>query len=293
MENKDLGANTNSAWINGLIGVILFSGSLPATRLAVLEFDPFFVTAVRAAIAGLLGGGVLLISKERKPSKQQIIPLFIVAVGVVLGFPLFSALALQYINSAHSIVFVGILPIATAIFGILRAKEHPRPIFWLFSIIGSLLIVGFALSQGVDSSPMGDILMVIAIILCGLGYAEGAKLSKSLGGWQVISWALVISLPISLPLSFVYMPNSFVHISLGAWIGIAYISLFSMFIGFIFWYKGLAVGGIARIGQLQLLQPLFGLALAAFLLHEKVSWTMLAVTIGVVLNVAATKKFAR
>jgi len=285
--------DTTQAWVNGFIGVVLFSGSLPATRMAVLEFNPVFVTLARASIAGILALVALLVFKEKRPSKEQLFPLVIVALGVVVGFPLLSALALQYVSSAHSIVFVGILPLATAIFGILRGGERPRPIFWFFSLMGSLLVVGYAFAQGLSASPLGDILMLLAVILCGLGYAEGAKLTKTLGGWQVISWALIISLPIMLPLSFCYLPASFEGISVGAWGSLAYVSLFSMFIGFIFWYRGLAQGGTATIGQLQLLQPFFGLALAASLLHEQVSIGMLAVTVGVIMCVAGTRKFAK
>ncbi|GGG73017.1 transporter [Parapedobacter pyrenivorans] len=280
-------------WFNGFIGVVLFSGSLPATRIAVLAFDPVFLTVARASIAGLLALGALLVFKENRPTQKQLSPLAFVALGVVVGFPLLSALALQYVTSAHSIIFVGILPVATAVFGIIRGGERPRPIFWLFSILGSLLVVGYAAAQGFSASPIGDMLMLAAIILCGLGYAEGAKLSKKMGGWQVISWALVLSLPVMLPLSLFYMPSSIERIGTGAWMGLAYVSLFSMFIGFIFWYRGLAQGGTATIGQLQLLQPFFGLALAASLLHEKVSMGMLAVTVGVILCVAGTKKFAK
>lgn len=285
--------DTTQAWVNGFIGVVLFSGSLPATRMAVLEFNPVFVTLARASIAGILALIALLVFKEKRPSKEQLFPLVMVALGVVVGFPLLSALALQYVSSAHSIVFVGILPLATAIFGILRGGERPRPIFWLFSLMGSLLVVGYAFAQGLSASPMGDILMLLAVILCGLGYAEGAKLTKTLGGWQVISWALVLSLPIMLPLSFCYLPTSFEGVTVGAWTSLAYVSLFSMFIGFIFWYRGLAQGGTATIGQLQLLQPFFGLALAASLLHEQVSLGMVAVTLGVILCVAGTRKFAK
>ncbi|MFB2118540.1 DMT family transporter [Parapedobacter sp. 2B3] len=285
--------DTTQGWLNGFIGVVLFSGSLPATRVAVLEFNPLFLTVARASIAGILALIALLVFKEKRPNRKQIFPLAIVALGVVVGFPLLSALALQYVTSAHSIVFIGILPVATAIFGIIRGGERPRPIFWIFSIIGSLLVIGYAVAQGLTASPMGDILMLGAVILCGLGYAEGAKLTKTLGGWQVISWALVLSLPVMLLLSFIYVPTSFEGISTGAWISLAYVSLFSMFIAFIFWYNGLAQGGTATVGQLQLLQPFFGLALSAYLLHEKVSIGMLAVTIGVILCVAGTKKFAK
>ncbi|MBV7570684.1 MULTISPECIES: DMT family transporter [Pseudomonas] len=285
--------NNTSGWINGLIGVVIFSGSLPATRVAVLEFDPVFLTVARATIAAILALCLLGLFKEKRPARQQLVPLIIVALGVVIGFPLLTALALQYVTSAHSIVFVGLLPLATAVFGVLRGGERPRAAFWIFSVLGSLLVVGFALSQGLSASPQGDILMLLAILACGLGYAEGAKLSRTLGGWQVISWALVLSLPVVALLSWMRMPVSFSGISTPAWFSLAYVSLFSMLIGFVFWYRGLAQGGIAAVGQLQLLQPFFGLTLAATLLHEQVSLGMLGVTVAVILCVAGAKKFAK
>lgn len=282
-----------SGWINGFIGVLLFSGSMPATKLAVMDMDPIFVTIARAGIAGILALSVLLIYREKRPAKDQIFPLILVSIGCVIGFPLLSALALQYLTSAHSIVFLGMLPLATAIFGVFRGGERPHPVFWFFSIVGSLLVIGYAVAQGISASPVGDILMLVAVILCGMGYAEGAKLSKTLGGWQVISWALVLSLPLMLPLFFIYFPDNIQEVTVNGWVGLAYISLFSMFIGFIFWYKGLAQGGITTVGQLQLLQPFFGLALAAYFLHEQVSMGMLGITVGVILCVAGTKKFAK
>ncbi|WP_426235468.1 DMT family transporter [Pseudomonas sp. TWP3-2] len=282
-----------SGWVNGFIGVLIFSGSLPATRLAVLEFDPVFLTVLRATIAGVLALCLLWAFRERRPARNQWLSLLIVALGVVLGFPLLTALALQYVTSAHSIVFVGLLPLTTAIFGVLRGGERPRPVFWIFSVLGSALVVGFAVSQGLSASPTGDLLMLAAIIACGLGYAEGAKLSRALGGWQVICWALVLALPLMAVLSLWLAPASFSGISVSAWVCLGYVSLFSMLIGFVFWYRGLAQGGIAAVGQLQLLQPFFGLALAATLLHEQVSLGMLLVTLGVILCVAGAKKFAR
>ena len=294
MITKQISKDENiSGWINGFIGVVLFSGGLPATKLAVMEMSPTFVTIVRAAVAGILALIVLWLGKEKRPVKEQLIPLLLVSLGCVVGFPLLSALALQYLTSAHSIVFLGMLPLATAIFGVFRGGERPHPIFWFFSIVGSLLVIGYAVSQGISASPIGDILMLLAVILCGMGYAEGAKLSKTLGGWQVISWALVLALPVMIPLFFIYFPEDIGSVSFQGWFGMAYISLFSMFIGFIFWYKGLAQGGIATVGQLQLLQPFFGLALAAWLLHEQVSIGMLGVTVGVILCVVGTKKFAK
>ncbi len=284
---------TASGWVNGFVGVLIFSGSLPATRVAVADFDPTFLTSARAAIAGLLGLAMLLLFRQKRPERSDFLSLVIVALGVVVGFPLLTALALKHVTSAHSIIFVGLLPLATAIFGVLRGGERPRPAFWLFSCIGSALVAGFALMQGVTASPVGDGLMLAAIIVCGLGYAEGAALSRRLGGWQVICWALAISLPIMLVLTFATLPQSFAAIGSGAWAGLAYVSLFSMLIGFVFWYRGLAQGGIAAVGQLQLLQPFFGLALAATLLHEQVSPLMVVVTLGVVACVFGAKKFAR
>jgi drug/metabolite transporter (DMT)-like permease len=282
-----------SGWVNGFVGVLIFSGSLPATRVAVADFDPTFLTSARAAIAGLLGLAMLVLFRQKRPERSDFLSLVIVALGVVVGFPLLTALALKHVTSAHSIIFVGLLPLATAIFGVLRGGERPRPAFWLFSCIGSALVAGFALMQGVTASPVGDGLMLAAIIVCGLGYAEGAALSRRLGGWQVICWALAISLPIMLVLTFATLPQSFAAIGSGAWAGLAYVSLFSMLIGFVFWYRGLAQGGIAAVGQLQLLQPFFGLALAATLLHEQVSPLMVVVTLGVVACVFGAKKFAR
>lgn len=284
---------TASGWINGFIGVLIFSGSLPATRAAVADFDPVFLTVARAAIAGTLALVLLVLFREKRPKGADLVSLAVVALGVVVGFPLLTALALKHVTSAHSIVFIGLLPLATAIFGVLRGGERPRPAFWLFSCLGSALVAGFALMQGGSTSPVGDLLMLAAIVVCGLGYAEGARLSRTLGGWQVISWALVLSLPVMAALAILTMPQSFADAARPAWLGLAYVSVFSMLVGFIFWYRGLAQGGIAAVGQLQLLQPFFGLVLAATLLGEAVSWSMVAVTAAVILCVAGARRFAR
>jgi len=286
-------AKPSSGWLNGFIGVLIFSGSLPATRLAVLDFDPLFLTVARATLAGLLALAVLLLFKERRPGRGQLFSLAIVALGVVVGFPLLTALALRHVTSAHSIVFLGLLPMATAMFAVLRGGERPRPAFWLFSVIGALLVVGYALAQGVSAAPLGDLLMLGAVLVCGLGYAEGAALSRSLGGWQVISWALVLALPFMAVATALLMPPSFANVHLAGWLSLGYVALFSMFIGFVFWYRGLAQGGIATVGQLQLLQPFFGLALAATVLGEQVSWGMLGVTLGVIGCVAGVRRFGR
>ena len=285
--------SSTQGWINGFIGVVIFSGSLPATRLAVMEFDPVFLTMLRATLAAVLGLCLLRLFQAKRPARHQWLPLVIVSLGVVVGFPLLTAMALQYVTSAHSIVFIGLLPLATAVFGVLRGGERPRPVFWLFSSLGSLLVMGYAVAQGLSAAPAGDVLMLLAVLACGLGYAEGAKLSRSLGGWQVICWALVVSLPVVAPLSLILAPSTLAGISLPAWLSLGYVALFSMLIGFVFWYRGLAQGGIAAVGQLQLLQPFFGLALAAGLLHEQVSLGMVLVTVAVIGCVAGAKRFAR
>ncbi|MFC0219860.1 DMT family transporter [Pseudochelatococcus lubricantis] len=283
---------TASGWISGFIGMAIFSGSLPATRAAVTGFDPVFLTVARAAIAGMLGLGLLFVFRQKSPERRDLLPLAVIALGVVVGFPLLTALALQHMSSAHSVVFIGLLPLSTAIFGVLRGGERPRPAFWLFSLAGSALVAGYAMARGTGAVSAGDLLMLAAIVMCGLGYAEGGRLSRRLGGWQVISWALVLSLPVMLPLAVLTMPGSFAQVGAPAWTGLAYVSLFSMLIGFVFWYRGLALGGIAAVGQLQLLQPFLGLGLAAMLLHETVSGAMLAVTLGVVVCVAGARKFS-
>jgi drug/metabolite transporter (DMT)-like permease len=283
---------TTEGWGSGLLGVVIFSGSLPATRIAVAHFSPIFLTSARAAIAALVGAVFLVALRQTRPARNDVFSLAIVAIGVVVGFPLLTALALQHITAAHSIVFIGLLPLATAIFGVLRGGERPKPAFWLFSLLGAATVAAFALSRSEGGSAAGDPLMIAAILLCGLGYAEGATLARRLGGWQVISWALFLSFPLMAAIALFTLPVSWIGIGAPAWISLAYVSIFSMLVGFVFWYRGLALGGIASVGQLQLLQPFLGLILAAALLHEPIAWTMIACTAVVVLCVAGAKRFA-
>ena len=272
--------------------MLIFSASLPATRVAVAAFSPLFLTSIRAVIAALLGGACLLLLKAQRPARADIFPLIITSLGVVVGFPLLTALALQHVTSAHSLVFIGLLPLSTASFGVLRGGERPRPLFWLFSCIGSAMVAIFAWLHSDAGVLQGDLLMLGAIIVCGLGYAEGGVLARKLGGWQVISWALLLALPVMAILGLATWPESFANATPSAWLGLGYVSVFSMMIGFVFWYRGLALGGIAGVGQLQLLQPFFGLALAAVLLHETVAWSMVAITAVIVVCVACAKRFS-
>ena len=280
------------AWMHGFIGMLMFSGSLPATRAAVRGFDPLFVTAARASGAGLLALLLLLGARPPRPRGRQWWLLAWVAGGVVAGFPLLTALALRQVSAAHSLVFIGLLPLTTAGFAVLLGGERPRPAFWLFAGAGALLVGAYALHAGGSGTSHADGLMLAAILVCGLGYAEGARLSRSLGGWAVICWALVVSLPVTLPLALLQWPAQLLDKPLAAWLGLGYVTFISMLVGFFFWYRGLALGGVAAVSQLQLLQPFFGLLLAAALLRETVTPAMLGTTFAVVLCVAAARRLA-
>jgi drug/metabolite transporter (DMT)-like permease len=284
---------TTEGWLNGVVGILIFSGSLPATRVAVAGFDPVFVTASRASVAGLLAVCMLAVFRDKRPTRPELVSLVGVALGVVVGFPLLSALALTQMTSAHSLVFVGLLPLTTAAFGVLRGGERPRPGFWACALAGAGLVAGFAWTQGGGAISSADLSMLGAIVVAGFGYAEGGLLSRRLGGWRVICWALTLSLPAMLAWTAADARQAWSLAPTSSWLALAYVSLFSMLIGFVFWYRGLALGGIAAVGQLQLLQPLLGLGLAALLLGESVEPSMLLVTLGVVAAVAGAKAFAK
>jgi drug/metabolite transporter (DMT)-like permease len=283
----------HQGWLYGLIGVVIFAGSMPATRIAVLGFSPEFLTGARACIAAVLALILLIALQQPRPSKSQIKSLCITSAGVVIGFPLFTALALQTATAAHSLIFIALLPLATAFFAVLRAKETPKRAFWIYTCMGSSLVIFFMLNQsGLHYSAAGDGYMAAAVLLCGLGYAEGGVLSRELGGWQVICWALVIALPAMLLISWIYFPQDFSAVPPSAYLGLAYVSLFSMLIGFFFWYKGLALGGIAKVGQIQLIQPFIGLILCALILNEHVTLLMIAVSLAVAACVVMARKYA-
>jgi drug/metabolite transporter (DMT)-like permease len=287
----------------GFVGCAIFAGSLPATRLAVGAFDPILVTAGRAAIAGLLSAGLLALRRQAWPDLRLWGRLVIVAIGVVVGFPLFSAYAVRLVPATHGIVFVGLLPLMTAIAAVWRGGERPRPLFWFFAIAGGLIIIAYALIQAWRDGHAfrlhaADFDMLAAVALCGLGYAEGAVVARRLGSWQVICWALVLSLPVMLPL-FVWLwlatGESLVHLAeagRGPLLGFAYVCLFSMFIGFFFWYHGLKLGGTARVGQLQLIQSFLGFGLAALLLGESVPPSALIAVGLIVCCIFGARKFA-
>jgi drug/metabolite transporter (DMT)-like permease len=274
----------------GFLGVLAFSFTLPATRVAVGDLDPTFVGIGREALAAAPAALVLLLLREPRPSGSQMRRLGLVALGVVFGFPLFTALALRELTSAHSAVIVGLLPAATAVAAVVRAGERPTRGFWLASLAGLVAVLAFAASQGAGLLSGADLLILAAVALGAIGYAEGGVLAREMGGWRVICWALVLSAPITVPVGLVAAAGSGLHASGDAWLGFAYVTIVSAFLGFFAWYAGLARGGVAKIGQIQLIQPLLTLAWSVTLLDENVNSITLFAAVLVVLCVVATQR---
>ena len=273
----------------GFLGVLAFSFTLPATRVAVEELDPVFVGIGREALAAVLAGAILIAARAPLPARPQLGSLAIVASGVVFGWPLFSALALQGLTSAHSAVIIGILPAATAVAAVLRAGEHPTRGFWLASLAGLASVLVFAATQGAGVS-WGDIQILAAVALGAIGYAEGGALAREMGGWRVICWAVFLSAPLTVPIGAIAALGSDLHAGDDAWLGFAYVTVISALIGFFPWYAGLARGGVAKIGQIQLLQPLLTLAWSALLLSEHIGAATIVASIAVLASVVATQR---
>jgi drug/metabolite transporter (DMT)-like permease len=273
----------------GALGILGFSFSLPATKLAVADLDPWFVAFGRAVVAGVLAALVLGVGRAPWPSAAQWRRLGLVAGGVVVGFPLLTSLALHEVPAAHAIVTVGLLPAATAVAAVLRAGERPALPFWLAAGAGTAAVVLFALVGGGASGLVtADLLMLGAVVVCGVGYAEGAVVARELGGARTICWALVLALPLTLPVA--ALTAGGLEASADAWLGFAYVALVSMLLGFFAWYAGLARGGVARISQVQLAQPVLSLAWAALVLGEAVSVAEALTATVVLACVVATQR---
>ncbi|MEJ7747842.1 MAG: DMT family transporter [Candidatus Limnocylindrales bacterium] len=274
----------------GLIGVLCFSLTLPATRVAVAELDGTVVGLGRAIVAGLLAAALLVIRRERRPSRDQVRSLFVVGFGVVVGFPLLSALALTSVPAAHGAVVVGLLPLSTALMAVVRGRERPGGAFWLATAVGVGVVLVFGLTIGAGQLQPADLLLVGAVVAGGLGYAEGGRLAREMDGWRVICWALVLVAPLIVVPVGVAVASHGIAASAAAWLSFAYVSVVSMFLAFFAWYQGLAEGGIARVGQLQLLQPVLTLGWAVLLLHESVGLTTLAAALGIMATVAVGRR---
>jgi drug/metabolite transporter (DMT)-like permease len=274
----------------GFVGMAIFGGTLPATRIAVSAIDPMALTALRTAIAGLCSLVLLLVLRRPLPPRRLWLPLAIAMLCVSIAFPFLMALAVQTVDASHGGVVLGILPIATALVAVAITHERPRPLFWIASVAGAALVIAFALRQGGGALSAGDLLLFAAVTVSAIGYAFSGRLTAEMPGWEVISWALVMALPISLPAAALTMPADLSHIALKPWLALLYVALFSQWIGFFAWNAGMATGGIARVSQVQLLQPFITFALAAFFNGETITLQILLFAAAVVATVAISTR---
>ena len=277
----------------GMVGVAIFGLTLPLTRIAVAELDPLFVSLGRAVLAGIVSGVLLWWSGRPFPTRGQFSKLAIVAAGVVFGFPVLSTLAMRTAPAGHGAIVLALLPLATAAASVMFAGERPSLGFWLCGLAGSVAVLVFAAVEGAFSRAglgSADLLLVGAIIAAAIGYAQGGALSRDLGGWQVICWALLISLPVLGGVLALLAPSMSFHASWSAWASFLYVALASQLIGFFFWNKGLAMGGVAKVGQVQLLQTFVTLAGAAVFTGETIGWREIGFAVLVVAIVAIGRR---
>ena len=281
---------TKGLWL-GLLGIVIFSVTLPMTRLAVGTADApqmsgVFIAMGRAVVAAGLSGFFLLATRAPLPQRQHWGALAMTAGGVVFGFPLFTSLAMRYVEAVHASVIVGVLPLATAAVGALLHRQRPSFGFWLCAAVGSAMVVAFAILRSGGGTGLGihmaDVLLLAAMLCAAVGYGYGGRLSQHMRAEHVICWALVLSLPLTLPLAWLSWPA--LPVKASAWGAFAYVAVFSMWLGFFAWYRGLALGGTVRVSQVQLVQPFLSMLVSVPLLGEQLD----AVTVGFGLAVIAT-----
>ena len=274
----------------GFIGMVIFGGTLPATRIAVAEIDPIALTALRTAIAG--GCSLVLLLELRRPLPQRARwPTLVVAMlCVAVLFPLLMSMGMQRVDASHGGVVLGVLPIATALVAVAITHERPRPLFWIASLAGAALVIAFSLREGGGAFSVGDLLLFAAVAVSAIGYAFSGRLAAHMPGWEVISWVLVIGLPLSIPAAVLTLPHDAGQIAVKSWLGLLYVALFSQWIGFFAWNAGLAMGGIARVSQVQLLQPFVTFTLAAFFNGETITLQILLFAAAVVVTVAVSTR---
>jgi drug/metabolite transporter (DMT)-like permease len=274
----------------GFVGILIFSLTLPVTKIAILSFDPYFIAFGRATLAGALALAYLVIVKEPMLAKANIGKLIVIALGVVFGFPILTTVAMAYGSSSHGAVILGMMPLASTVIGAIRFGERPSIGFWMVSILGAALVVTYALLKSSGSFTLVDVLLVLGGICACIGYVEGGELSRKMNPRAVISWALVISLPANIVFSYLTFDSAYLNVGTFAWSIFVYLSLFPMFLGFFFWYEGLAIGGIARVSQVQLIQPFCTLIIASILLGDSLTWTNVVFAVLVVSTVILGKR---
>src|ERR1700754_495322 len=247
----------------GFVGMVIFGGTLPRTRLAVAEIDPIALTALRTAIAGVCSLALLLVLRRPLPPRALWPQLVIAMLCVAVVFPLLMSMGMQRVDASHGGVVLGILPIATALVAVAITHERPGPLFWIASLAGAALVIAFSLRQGGGAFSAGDLLLFAAVAVSAIGYAFSGRLTSRMPGWEVISWVLVIALPLAFPAAVLTMPADILQLPAKPLLGLVYVTLFSQWIGFFAWNAGLAMGGIARGSQGPLLQPFVTFGLAA------------------------------
>jgi len=264
----------------GFVGMAIFGGTIA-------------VTGLRTAIAGLCSLSLLIVLRRPLPPRRLWFQLVIAMLCVSILFPFLMALAVQTVDASHGGVVMGALPIATALVAVLITHERPKPMFWIASVAGATLVVAFALRQGGGTLSAGDLLLFAAVAVSAVGYTFSGRLTAEMPGWEVISWVLVIALPISLPIAVFTMPSDLGAIALKPWLALLYVAVFSQWIGFFAWNAGMAMGGIARVSQVQLLQPFVTFALAAFFNGETITPQILLFAAAVVATVAISTRTRR
>ena len=279
---------TRAGLLWGFVGVLAFSFTLPFTRVAVNGLSPLFIGSGRAVIAGILAIAALAVMRQHLPSRVQWARLAIVAGGVVFGFPLLTSYALTQVPASHGAVVIAMLPAATAVMAVLRGRERPPRTFWVFAALGAVVALAFASIQGGGFGHLGwaDLLLFGAVIAAAIGYAEGGLLSRELGSWQTVSWALVLALPVMLVLTIVSIGIEPPHATPLEWTAFGYLAAVSMFLGFFAWYRGLAIGPMAQVSQVQLVQPVMTIAWSALLLGEQLTVATVVGGLAVILCAA-------
>ena len=296
---KSTMSNENKSLILGVIGVLVFALTLPMTRLATGSatapaLSPAFASFGRAALAGILSIGYLWATKAPFPKRRDYLPLALAGTGNVLGWPIFLALGLRYVESVHASVITGILPLATAAMAAIIFRRKPSIGFWVCSIVGSLTVASFAWLRGVGISVAGvsvhwaDLLLLLAVLSAAFGYAIGARVSQRWPGEIVICWMLIMLLPITIPVTIASWPTE--SIPFTAWVGFLYISIFSMWLGMFVWYRALAMGDAVRVSQVQLIQPFFSIIFSVPLLGESIDAMTLLFGLAVMVTVFLAKR---
>lgn len=285
-----MSSRENTGMVLGLLGVVIFSLTLPMTRIVVHEIHPLLNGLGRALVAAIPAAALLLWRREQWPNRAQLKGLCLVILGVIIGFPVLSSWAMQSLPASHGALVNGLQPLFVAIYAAWLSHERPSKAFWACAALGSALVLGYAVISGAGSIQAGDVLMVAAVAVGGLGYAEGGRLAKELGGWQVICWALVLSAPLLLGPVIYLATQHQGAISSGAWWAFAYVAMFSQFIGFFAWYAGLAMGGISRVSQVQLLQIFFTMAFSGLFFGEHIDPVTWIFAVGVIITVILGRK---